>query len=193
MRWFTAYSYRKKIWPAARLRLPRLLSGFIEASDVRSAESGGVKNDRIAPSRQASGGAEEGFGNVPFHRTEFTAGDITAYFNLDLALLRGYGLPGEAEKLLIALSLFKILRFLEVGLRLRTACDPQIDGALAVTRPGGFTILTEADELLKECAALIAACKPHFPDPAITEVEWKPSKNAQDEKDTVVDDGSGDE
>ena len=32
-----------------RLRLPRLLSGFIEASDVRVAESGGVKNDRVNP------------------------------------------------------------------------------------------------------------------------------------------------
>ena len=69
------------------------------------------------------GDTKQGFGNVPFHRTEFTAGDITAYFNLDLALLRGYGLPDEAEKLLITLSLFKILRFCDVGLRLRTACD----------------------------------------------------------------------
>jgi hypothetical protein len=32
---------------------------------------------------------------------------------------------------------------------------------------------TDAKELLKECAALIGACKPHFADPAITEVEWK--------------------
>ena len=51
--------------------------------------------------------AKEGFGNVPFHRTEFTAEKITAYFNLDLSLLRGYGLGEDATDLLIALALFE--------------------------------------------------------------------------------------
>jgi CRISPR-associated protein Csb1 len=68
-----------------RLRLPRLLSGFIEARNVRMVESGGVKNDRVNP----SGETRQGFGNVPFHRTEFAAEKTTAYFNFDLALLRG--------------------------------------------------------------------------------------------------------
>lgn len=68
-----------------RLRLARALSGFIEARKVRVAESGGVKNDRVDP----SGDSGQGFANVPFHRTEFVADSITAYFNLDLALLRG--------------------------------------------------------------------------------------------------------
>jgi CRISPR-associated protein Csb1 len=106
----------------------RLLSGFIEASGARPAESGGVKNDRVDP----SGDTKQGFGNVPFHRTEFTAREIKAYFNLDLALLRGYGLQDDATKLLIALSLFKIQRFLSTGLRLRTACDFEVDGTLTV-------------------------------------------------------------
>ncbi|MHB8382585.1 MAG: type I-G CRISPR-associated RAMP protein Csb1/Cas7g [Candidatus Binataceae bacterium] len=157
-----------------RLRLPRLLSGFIEAVGVRAAESGGVKNDRVDP----SGDTKQGFGNVPFHRTEFTAGEIKAYFNFDLALLRGYGLPDEAIRLLVALSLFKIRRFLSTGLRLRTACDLEIDGTLTVTRPDGFTIPTE-DDLLKECAGLIGACKSHFAAPAITEVEWKKKATAK--------------
>ena len=56
--------------------------------------------------------------NVPFARTEFTAEKITAYFNIDLAQLRGYGLPPEAERLLTALSMYKIRRFLTEGLRL---------------------------------------------------------------------------
>jgi CRISPR-associated protein Csb1 len=156
-----------------RLRLPRLLSGFIEATDVRPAESGGVKNDRVDP----SGDTKQGFGNVPFHRTEFVATTITAYFNLDLALLRGYGLPDDATKLLIALSLFKIRRFLSTGLRLRTACDLEVIGDLTVTRPEKFSIPNE-ETLLNECKQLIAVCKPLFADPTITEVEWKPVKKA---------------
>ena len=160
---------------AGRLRMPRLLSGFIEASRVRAAESGGTKVDQLLPSPGTLGlNAKDGYGNVPFHRTEFT-GEIKAYFNLDLALLHGYGLQDEATRLLIALSLFKIQRFLSTGLRLRTACDLEVDGKLAVARPAAFTIPDEED-LLKECARLIGECKKHFADPAITEVEWKPSK-----------------
>ncbi len=157
-----------------RLRLMRALSGFIEAADVSVAESGGVKNDRVDP----SGDTKQGFGNVPFHRTEFTAKRIVAYFNLDLALLRGYGLPQEATQLLITLALFKIRRFLSVGLRLRTACDLDVVGDLKVTRPKEFTIPSEAD-LLTEANALVEACGKVdglFGNPAITEVKWEKTK-----------------
>jgi CRISPR-associated protein Csb1 len=160
-----------------RLRLPRLLSGFIEASDVRPAESGGVKNDRVDP----SGDTKQGFGNVPFHRTEFVAKEIKAYFNLDLPLLHGYGLSDEANKLLLSLSLFKVRRFLSTGLRLRTACDLEVEGDLAVTRPNGFVIPDEK-VLLAECKELIGKCKPLFADPVVTEVEWKPSKKVKGKK-----------
>lgn len=161
-----------------RLRLPRLLSGFIEASDVRPSESGGVKNDRVNPGKGEEGQtSKEGFGNVPFHRTEFVAKEVKAYFNLDLALLRGYGLGEDATKLLIALSLFKIRRFLSTGLRLRTACDLEVDGELTVTRPDGF-VLPEEKALLEECQQLIGQCKPLFADPAITEVAWKQKEKA---------------
>ena len=60
-------------------------------------------------------GAAEGFGNVPFHRTEYTAKRITAYFNLDLAQLRAYGLGESAERFLITLALWKVRKFLETG------------------------------------------------------------------------------
>ncbi len=159
----------KKELAGGRLRLSRLLSGFIEAQDLRVAESGGVKNDRVNP----SGETKQGFGNVPFHRTEFTAGKITAYFNLDLALLRGYGLGDDATKLLIALALFKVRRFLSTGLRLRTACDLEVKGDLVVTKPEGFTVPAESG-LLTECKGLIKQCQPLFADPPVTQVEWKP-------------------
>lgn len=161
----------KKELAGGRLRLMRALSGFIEAADVRVAESGGVKNDRVDP----SGDTKQGFGNVPFHRTEFTAKKITAFFNLDLALLRGYGLPDAACKLLICLALFKIRRFLTDGLRLRTACDLDLKGEIAVTRPQGFAIPEEA-ALLAEIQTLLTACgeiEGLFADPRVTEVTWE--------------------
>ena len=102
-----------------RLRIERALSGFIEASGVRIAASGGVKNDAVNPSGEAS----EGFGNVPFQRDEFTAERITAFFSIDLKQIRAYGLGATAESLLIALALYKVAAFLEGDLRLRTACD----------------------------------------------------------------------
>ena len=65
---------------------------------------------------------------------------ITAFFNLDLALIRGFGLGSDVEALLIAVALFKIQRFLRDGLRLRTACDLDLDGGLSVQRPTDFTL-----------------------------------------------------
>lgn len=180
-----------------RLRLPRLLSGFIEATDVRPAESGGVKNDRVDP----AGDTKQGFGNVIFHRTEFVAREIKAYFNLDLALLRGYGLEEDATRLLVALSLFKIRRFLSTGLRLRTACDLELDKDLVVTRPCDQVIVPPEQDLLAECSDLIARCKRLFADPVVTEVTWKPPKKkgdkeqnaddqAVDEDETILEDNS---
>lgn len=177
---------------AGRLRMARALSGFIEASNVAPAESGGVKNDHVLPSPKQLGlSADDGFGNVPFHRTEFV-GDIKAYFNVDLALLRGYGLGESATKLLIALALFKIQHFLSAGLRLRTACDLEMNGGVSVMRPQGFQVPGEP-ALLEDCKTYIAACKKEklFSDPAVTEVEWKPAKKKP--KDKGENDKSGDD
>lgn len=136
-----------------RLRLERALSGFIEASGVRIAASGGVKNDPVNPSGDTAGG----FGNVPFQRDEFTAERITAFFSLDLKQIRSYGLGPAAEKLLITLALFKIQTFLEGDLRLRTACDLECK-AVVVKRPTGF-ILPPAAELRGALPALISEAK----------------------------------
>jgi len=150
-----------------RLRLPRALTAFIEAKDVKVASSGGVKNDRIdADGSIVLPPAMEGVNtkgddgrqkNVPFARDEY-CGSITAFFNIDLALIRGFGLGEAVEHLIIALSLFKIQRFLRDGLRLRTACDLEIpEGAkLEVQRPKDvFSVPTLAD-LEKELPGLIS-------------------------------------
>jgi CRISPR-associated protein Csb1 len=154
-------------------RLTRVLSAFIEARDTSPAESGGVKNDRVDPVGAKFGGAAQGFGNVPFARTEYTAKEITAYFSIDTALLRSYGLGGDAEQLLVALALWKIQRFLAIGGRLRTACDLEPIGtdAVKVTRPQDWSIPSMADleKLLKDA---IQRCKAAnlFADPSKTTV-----------------------
>lgn len=152
-----------------RLRITRAVTGFIEATGVRPAESGGVKNDRV----NQTGDAALGKGNVPYSRTEFTASHLSGYFNIDLALLRGYGLPAEAVDLLISLALLKIQRFLEEGLRLRTACDLEIV-QIKATRPSSYT-LPDIQTLLKESKGLIGKCTGAnlFAKPAITEVTYK--------------------
>lgn len=129
---------------AGRLRLQRLLSSFIEAEGAETATSGGVKLDRVNP----RGDAAKGYGNIPFSRTEFTAKQIIAYFNFDLSTMRGYGLGESAERLLIGLAMFKVLQFLETGLRLRTACDFEVQ-SLRSTRPENVD-LSKHDELLSE-------------------------------------------
>src|SRR5262249_44435356 len=127
---------------AGRLRHPRALSAFIEASGVGRADSGGGKFDRALLKPEVAGGdAEGGYGNVPFHRTEFTARSITAFFSIDLAQIRGYGLGDDATRLLIALSLWKVRKFLDSTMRLRTACELQLaedEKSIAVKKPAGF-------------------------------------------------------
>jgi CRISPR-associated protein Csb1 len=153
---------------AGSLRLPRALSGFIEAEGVVRVNTGGVKNDRVQASRDEEGGktAAEGFGNVPFHRTEFVAKEIVAYFNVDLEQLRSYRLGAEMQSLLFTLALFKIQRFLETGLRLRTACD-FIAAPLTVKSPAGFK-LPSSGELLERLPGTIKDAMPHFASPPIS-------------------------
>lgn len=161
------------------VRLPRALSSFIEAKNVTVAANGGVKVDRVQPASTGDsttyGKAADGYGNVPYHRDEFT-GDITAYFNLDLALLRGYGLGDAAMDLLVALALFKVRALLRNGLRLRTACDLTPTGAIRVTRPeAGFTLpdLHQLEELLP---GFIQAAESGFAQPRVTEVTYSKGK-----------------
>jgi CRISPR-associated protein Csb1 len=176
---------------AGVIRTPRALSGFVEAENVATASSGGVKNDRVdASGKSEGGGAAEGYGNVPFARDEFTAKSIKAYFNLDLAQIRAFRLGPEAEQLLNALALFKIRKFLAEGLRLRTACDLDLV-ALDVIRPSGFVIpeLAELEAILPSLIKNVAD-KGKFADPSDTTVTWAPKAKKGKEK---AEDEGGDE
>lgn len=107
-----------------RLRVARALTTFIEADGVKVAASGGSKQDHVDPTGKAygQGGAEKGFGHVPFPRDEYTAQKITLYASLDLAQIRSYGLGDDATQMLILLALFKLRAFVDSPMRLRTAC-----------------------------------------------------------------------
>ena len=137
-----------------RLRVARALSAFVEADGVRVAPSGGVKNDHVNP----SGVTEDGFGNVPFARDEYTAERITMYVNLDLAQVRGYGLGDAIERLLILLSLYKLRALTSEGMRLRTACDLHVEREeISATMPPGWFLPT-LDDLRNDLKIAIAAC-----------------------------------
>lgn len=148
------------------LRLPRLLSAFIEAEKVNQVASGGVKFDRL----DAQGAAKDGKGHVPFQRVEYTADKITAYFNFDRHQLHSYGLSGQANEFLETLAMFKIRRFLDVDLRLRTACDLEVV-ELRCKRPQGFELESEAvlaDKLKTQIQALSKSGE--FNNPPVWEV-----------------------
>jgi CRISPR-associated protein Csb1 len=153
-----------------RMRLARAMSSFIEARGVRVAQSGGVKNDRVNP----SGDASKGFGNVPFARTEFTAASITAFMNLDLRQIRSYALPEEATTLLGVLALYKFRKVLAEGLRLRTACDFDVR-AVKTTAPPGFA-LPPIEALEAVLPPEIRACRHLFADPPVTRVRFAPTE-----------------
>ena len=142
-----------------RLRIPRSLSAFIEAEHVQVVASGGVKNDRIQATKEEGRSAKDGFGNVPFHREEFTAEKITAFFSVDLQQIRAYGLGDDVTELLTVLALYKIRRLLSGDMRLRTACDLEpVADSITAKRPDGFDLPSE-DDLADALKAAIKKCK----------------------------------
>jgi CRISPR-associated protein Csb1 len=124
-----------------------------------------VKKDDL----DVKGDAAKGFGHVPFSREEYT-GEITAYFNLDLAQIRGYGLGRAAEELLVGISIFKIRKLLEEGLRFRTACDLELVD-VKVKRPENYELPT-LNAMEKELPGLIERASAGFADPVVTEVTY---------------------
>lgn len=157
----------KKEIAGGRFKLARALSGFIEACNVTVVSSGGVKFDRINPAADA----KRGGGNIPYHREEYTAEKIAAYFSIDLAQIHSYRLGSAVEDLLIAIAIWKIQRFLERGLRLRTACDLEYI-EMTVKRPDGFK-LPDHKELTTALPTLVKAATTAFADPPVTIVQYQ--------------------
>jgi CRISPR-associated protein Csb1 len=156
-------------------KFERAISAVIEARDVQRAVSGGRKSDRVRHQLEdkEGGGTAEGYGSVPFHRTEWTAKRIVASFLVDAELLRSYGLPAPVTELLQTLALWEIRRFLVSGLRLRTACDLELVGE--VTSRNGST-LPGLEELTSQIAELIPQSREVFDAGTPLTVEWSGKK-----------------
>lgn len=157
-------------------RLERMLSSFIEAEQVEVVASGGVKVDRNDASGRDAGGSAEGFGNVPYHRNEYTAGRIFGSFSIDLAGIRGLRLPKQGAELVVLLSLFKIRAFLDGSMRLRTACDFEFVDVVK-TQPADFA-LPDFDAVANATQKAIAACASNklFASPSTTKVTYSKKK-----------------
>jgi CRISPR-associated protein Csb1 len=152
-------------------RFARAVSAVIEAHGVTRLVSGGRKADIVRHQLTDDlGGTAEGYGSVPFHRTEWIAQRITASFVVDTQLLRSYGLPAPATELLETLALWEIRTLLDGGLRLRTACDLEIVGEIETRRAG--PPLPASDELEKRLSDLISASREVFGAGGRLTVEW---------------------
>ena len=174
----------KKELAGGRHRIARALSAFIEADGVQTAPSGGAKLDHVNP----SGDTAKGFGNVPFARDEYTAESITLFVNLDLAQIRGYRLGESVEQLLVLLSLYKLRVLLDQGIRLRTACDLEVDSEkVTATKPNGWC-LPPLQNIEEELQSSIDVCKEQMTEKTVAfDDELKKAKGKNDQQDNDED------
>lgn len=155
-------------------KVRRALAAVIEADNVAPAVSGGVKRDDVQFVAGEGRGAEEGYGFVPFGRTEYVAANIRLRAAIDLAQIRGYGLDESATGLLIVIALWEIATLLAQPLRLRTACDLDVTG-LDIRRPTGFE-LPSSEALSAEIERLAEAAEVEAP--GSTRCRWPAPKKA---------------
>lgn len=137
----------------------------------------GTKFDTFNPegkeSKEAAEQAEpgedkkrKGKGTVPHEHTEIVPEETTATFILDLEQIRNYGFADERADLLFLLSVWKIRRFLDSHLRLRSNCIFEADGEPRTLRPKTGFSLPNGEDLDK--AVKDAINKSSFPKKAVT-------------------------
>lgn len=159
------FAEKAAVWPG-QPRIARVISATVEAHDVREVNSGGVKRDHVRHSLgDNEGGTAEGYGTVPFHRTDYTAARIVASFAVDLAQVRSYGLPDRATDLLGKIALWEMRSLLDGSLRLRSACDlVPISSVFSDTEgtvvPSLDQLDTEIRQLIRDCGDLVGSGEP---------------------------------
>lgn len=153
-------------WPH-QPRITRAVTAFIEAEDVREVHSGGVKTDDVRRKQQAGGGSSEGYGMVPFHRTEYTAAKITLHVALDVGLLRSYGLSDEAAELLEMIARWELSSLLSGQMRLRTACTLTVDDDVPDAFADPLGLAERITQLSRRCPELEDVT-------SISEAVWDP-------------------
>jgi CRISPR-associated protein Csb1 len=151
-------------------KVRRALSAIIEAHDVAPVVSGGLKRDDVQLKSSPGQGAEEAYGFVPFGRTEYTAHEIVFSASLDLEQLRGYGLEPAATRLLTLIAVWELRSLLDGPLRLRTACDLELE-QVTVRRPDGYELPGRL-ELQHEIASVDVT----FDEPGVRVATWPAAK-----------------
>lgn len=124
-------------------KVRRAVTAVMEAHGARPVVSGDVKRDDVNPTVGEGRGSKEGYGFVPFGRTEYTAEAIELDVAIDLEQIRGYGLGAAETRLLSAVALWEVRTLLDAPLRLRTACDLDVED-INVTRPDSWELPTAA-------------------------------------------------
>ncbi len=160
-----------KVWPG-QPKIARALTGAIDAIDVRRVESGGVKRDHVRHSIGDTGGSSEGYGSIPFHRTEWTARQMIATFSLDRVQLHSYGLSEAATGLLDAIAQWEVRTLLDSPLRLRTACDLEVASEIEGELLSAEALVVAIQDGVNACKAELGAAGP-------LDVIWEPTKKGK--------------
>lgn len=142
----TFMSFSKKfIVNGSGIKVTRALSGFIEGINITPAEHGTQRQDQVHSAQKKADGSggygvsKDGYGTLQASATLWSCEQIKASFFLDIDLLHSYALGDTFVDWAIALSLFKVMRFLDRGLRLRSKCILMTDdGYLTVTLPASM-------------------------------------------------------
>lgn len=163
------FADKSEVWPG-QPKIARALTSFVEAHDVMEAVSGGVKRDDVRHSVQGGRGASEGYGFVPFHRTEYVAREIEASFLLDLDQLASYGLPDAPSEFLATAARWEVRALLDGGFRPRTACD------LEVKDPSSLERLPDLDDLTRRLRDLGGRCGDLIGKGEPITVSWDPKQ-----------------
>ncbi len=161
-------------------KVRRVTTAVLEADGVEEVVSGGVKRDDVAVKTDAATGqtAKEGYGFVPFGRTEFTARRMTLSASVDLAQVRGYGLPDVAQRLLVLIAVWELRSLLDSPLRLRTRCD--LDAVeVTVRRPDSLGEVPPLDDLAEALEEAVRRVKLEQEGPWT--LHWAPGKGVSTE------------
>jgi CRISPR-associated protein Csb1 len=154
-------------------KIRRAVTAVIEARDAAPAVSGGVKRDDVGFRQGEGRGTGEGYGFVPFGRMEFTAREIVLTIAVDVGQIRGYGLPSAATRLVTLVALWEVATLLSEPLRLRTACDLEVE-EVTVRRPAAGPTLPSPEEL----AEAIEGAAVDFERPGALTARWPAPKGA---------------
>jgi CRISPR-associated protein Csb1 len=110
------------MFPQWQIKIPRVLTAYMEAFDAGRVDRAGVKFDRLGKTTS---------GQPIFAVDDATAREIRATFILDVALVCSFGRKKDGEPLgltdkqkefLIAMALWKIQKLLERPFRFRSGC-----------------------------------------------------------------------